>query len=276
VHLHPLVPLCRVLVDAGHDVTVATAASFRPQVEAAGLTAVAAGIDWLESEIGAAFPEYLEHRARGESKTFLQSEIFGWLTARAMAVDLETLASKRPVDLMIREPWECGGAVAAAMLGVPCVLHGIGPLANIEEVLTLARGRLSEQAETLGISEDVWGWLGGALYLDACPRVLQSPSAVFSPRRRQLLRPCVFDASDGVIDPPVWLADRRDQPLVYVGLGTVMNRWHGLMQRLVTELACLDVELAVTTGPGLDPAELGTQPPNVHVERYVPLTTLLP
>ena len=275
-HLHPLVPLCRALVEAGHDVGVVTAASFRPQVEAAGLTAVAAGIDWLESDIGAAFPDYLEHRARGESKTFLQSEIFAWRTARAMASDLEVLGRERRVELVVREPWEFGGAIAASVLGVPCVLHGIGAVANVEEVLTLASGRLSEHAQKLGLAEDLWGWLGGALYLDACPPVLQSPNATFGPQRRQLLRPELFDATDGVVDPPGWLAARRDRPLVYVGLGTVMNRWHGLLQRLVADLACLDLEVAVTTGPGLDPAELGTQPPNVHVQRYVPLTTLLP
>ncbi len=275
-HLHPLVPLCHGLVDAGHDVAVATAASFRPQVEAAGLATVAAGIDWLESEVEAAFPDYAEHRARGESKTFIQSEIFGWRTALAMATDVEALSGERPVDLVIREPWEFGGAIAASVLRVPCVLHGIGPLANVEEVVAIASGRLSEHAERVGTAQDLWGWLGGALYLDACPAVLQSPSVTFSPRRRQLLRPQVFDATDGLVDPPGWLANRPDRTLVYVGLGTVMNRWHDLLPRLVADLACLDLEVAVTTGPGLDPAELGTQPSNVHVERYVPLSTLLP
>jgi UDP:flavonoid glycosyltransferase YjiC (YdhE family) len=275
-HLHPLVPLCQGLSDAGHDVTVATAASFRPQVQAAGLAGVAAGIDWLESDLEAAFPDYAEHRARGDSKAFLQSEIFAWRTARAMASDLEALGRERRVDLMIREPWEFGAAIAATVLGVPCVLHGIGPVANVEEVLTLGNGRLSEQAQMLGIAEHPRDWLGGALYLDACPPLLQSPSAAFDPPRRQLLRPQIFDTTDGVSEPPGWLAGPRDRPVVYVGLGTVMNRWHGLLQRLVAELAPLDLELAVTTGPGLNPGELGAGAPNVHVERYVPLTTLLP
>jgi MGT family glycosyltransferase len=38
----------------------------------------------------------------------------------------------------------------------------------------------------------------------------------------------------------------------------------------------LPVELVVTVGRGIDPAELGEQPPNVRVERYLPQAALLP
>jgi UDP:flavonoid glycosyltransferase YjiC (YdhE family) len=48
-HLHPLVPVARALTDAGHDVAVCSAASFRPVVEALGLTHRPAGLDWLMS-----------------------------------------------------------------------------------------------------------------------------------------------------------------------------------------------------------------------------------
>jgi len=274
-HLHPLVPVCHALAGAGHDVAIATAASFAPQVEATGIAALAAGIDWLESEVATAFPEYEEHRVRGESKIFIQSEIFGWRTARAMARDVQTLARERQVDVLIREPWEFGGAIAAEALGIPCVLHGIGGLANVDEVLSLARDRLSQHAEGLGV-DDVWSWLGGALYIDPCPPLLQSASASFRPSTRQLVSPQMFDATDGPLDTPGWLAKPRDRPLVYVGLGTVMNRWHGLLPQLVSELAGLDLEVAVTTGPGVDPADLGDQPAHVHIERYLALTTLLP
>lgn len=73
----------------------------------------------------------MQHRARGDSKWYLQSEIFGWHTARAMAADLLALATAKPVDVIIREPWEFGGALAAARLGVPCVLHGVGGFGNV-------------------------------------------------------------------------------------------------------------------------------------------------
>jgi MGT family glycosyltransferase len=38
----------------------------------------------------------------------------------------------------------------------------------------------------------------------------------------------------------------------------------------------LPIELAVTVGRDIDPAEFGPQPANVHIERYVPQAILLP
>ncbi len=275
-HLHPLVPVCRTLVVAGHEVTVATSRSFQARVEASGLAGVAAGIDWLESDIASAFPDYAEHQARGESKAFLLSEVFAWRTARAMADDLITLAGERRIDVVIREPWEFGGAIAASKLNLPCVLHGIGTIANVEEVVSLAGARLAQHAAELGLSDDVWRFVEGRLYLDPCPPVLQSVPQGFCPGVSQPVTPEVFDASDGSIDLPAWLSQRGDRPVVYLGLGTVMNRWHGLLKRLVMDIRRLGVDLLVTTGPGVEPADLGPQPTNVHVERYLPLSAVLP
>src|SRR5687768_5212967 len=60
-HFHPIVPLARALVAAGHDVRVACPFSFRRAVEAAGLPFVAAGsadipLD-LAGELAAARPD---------------------------------------------------------------------------------------------------------------------------------------------------------------------------------------------------------------------------
>src|SRR5947208_15637775 len=49
-HLHPLVPVANALADAGHDVAVSSAASFRREVEAFGLTHIEAGLDWHTSD----------------------------------------------------------------------------------------------------------------------------------------------------------------------------------------------------------------------------------
>ncbi len=274
-HLHPMVPLCRALSSAGHEVMIASSRPFLPQLEATGLEAVTAGVDWLESEIADAFPEYAEHRARGEAKWYLQSEIFGWYTARAMADDVVSLASTGPVDLIIREPWEFGGAIAATRLRIPCVLHGIGGSGNVEEVVDLAGDRLRQHAADLGV-DDLWDWLGGDLYLDPCPPCLQPVPRTFHPKHRQLIRPVPFDATDGSPDAPRWMAELGARPVVYVGLGTVMNRWHGLLERVVRDVRDVDADIVVTTGPGLDPSSLGEQRENVRVEQYVPLTMLFP
>jgi MGT family glycosyltransferase len=61
--------------------------------------------------------------------------------------------------------------------------------------------------------------------------------------------------------------DPRDPPLVYVTMGTVQNRALDLGP-LVRAVAGLPVEVLVAVGHDGD-ADLGEQPPNVRVERWV-------
>jgi len=47
------------------------------------------------------------------------------------------------------------------------------------------------------------------------------------------------------------------------------------MEAILGGLERLDVEVVATVGPGLDPASLGPRPDRVHVERYIPMSSLL-
>ena len=49
-----------------------------------------------------------------------------------------------------------------------------------------------------------------------------------------------------------------------------------LFQRVLAGLRDLPIDLIVTVGRDLDPVDLGTQPANVHVERFMPQAALLP
>jgi MGT family glycosyltransferase len=75
---------------------------------------------------------------------------------------------------------------------------------------------------------------------------------------------------------PAWVADLAPRPTVYVTLGTVDNDAPGVIEAAVAGVRDEPVNLVVTVGPNRDPAELGPQPPTVHVERYVPQSSLLP
>ena len=73
------------------------------------------------------------------------------------------------------------GALAAAKLAIPCVVHGIGSAANVEEVLALANDRLRELAASAGLEGR--DWLTQTTYLDPCPPCLQVDSWSFAPTR---------------------------------------------------------------------------------------------
>jgi UDP:flavonoid glycosyltransferase YjiC (YdhE family) len=264
-HLHPLVPLARALAASGHDVRIAASPAFAAELAATGLTPVPAGLDWLAADAEDAFPE-----GRGRGKRFMLEEIFCWGAARPLAVDLLDLAQEWRPEVVVREIWEFGGAVVAARLGVPCVVHGIGPWLNAEEVAGVGHERLLQLGAEHGLDDEL-AWLAGDLYVDPCPPSLQIETATPPPPNVQLVRPIPFDTTrDGA---GAGFPDGIG-PAIHVTLGTIMHRRRGVLEAVMEELATFPARIVVTTGPGREP--LGALPANVRVAEYVPLTALLP
>jgi UDP:flavonoid glycosyltransferase YjiC (YdhE family) len=76
---------------------------------------------------------------------------------------------------------------------------------------------------------------------------------------------------------PDWLSHLPNRPTVYFTLGTIFNQESGdLFDRVLAGLRELPATVTVTVGRSLDPARFGPQPDNVHIERYVPQSFLLP
>ena len=65
------------------------------------------------------------------------------------------------------------------------------------------------------------------------------------------------------------------RPTVYVTLGTVYNS-SALLATILEGLAAEPLDLVVTVGPGSDPDQLGPQPRNVHIARWIPQDEVLP
>jgi UDP:flavonoid glycosyltransferase YjiC (YdhE family) len=79
-------------------------------------------------------------------------------------------------------------------------------------------------------------------------------------------------------DFPAWRPrwdshDRR--PLVLVSLSTLNQAQASLMRRNLVAMAGVEARVLVTLGPALDPTEFPA-PPNVHLERFVPHSAVLP
>jgi UDP:flavonoid glycosyltransferase YjiC (YdhE family) len=77
-------------------------------------------------------------------------------------------------------------------------------------------------------------------------------------------------------DVPAWLKAPRTRPCVYLTLGTVLFGAVEVLSRAITEIAPLDVEILVAVGPEGEPAALGELADNVHVERFVTQSEVLP
>ncbi len=127
-HFHPLVPVARALVEAGHEVAVAAPGSFTPTVEASGLRAFPAGRDdaqGVDSELAGLLSTFMELDPE-ERSAFFFSHIFGGYNARRIVPDLIPLCREWKPDVVVREIAEFGGAIAAEALGIPYAAVQIG------------------------------------------------------------------------------------------------------------------------------------------------------
>lgn len=279
-HFHPLVPIAKALQQAGHEVAFAVAPSFQPMVEHSGFRTFPAGTDFSSLQID---PSTVQQRQAQLAKAGPQarSEMFiGMFVrhfARKMLPDLLKVASEWHPDLIIRETGEFAGGIAAEKLGIPyaSIQVGGGRMSDHDpQVITTA---VNELRADVGLPPDTLGMsLFRYLHLSFMPAVYFGGAAQLPPTTH-FLRTTTFDRS-GTEELPAWVDTLRQggRPIVYATLGTVFNKLIHHLGTIVAGLRDEPVELVVTVGRDMDPALLGPQPSNVHVERYIPQSLLLP
>jgi MGT family glycosyltransferase len=104
-------------------------------------------------------------------------------------------------------------------------------------------------------------------------------TAAAIPSTTHFIRPPIFDhARDERL--PEWVAALPVRPTVYVTLGTELaidpEVYPSVLQTMIAGLRDAPINLIVTLGRENDPADFGPQPANVHIERYIPQSLLLP
>jgi UDP:flavonoid glycosyltransferase YjiC (YdhE family) len=286
-HFHPLVPLARAAQAAGHQVCFACAPSFRPQVEASGFRAFPAGCDFrIDQVANSADPEVRELVARvsqlgpgREADQVFATNMFFGLAARRMAPDLLALHHTWPPDIIVRESMELGGALAAECLGLPHAGVEVTYLKYFMPWRETIRVQLDRVRQGLGLPPDpMLEMLYRYLHLTFTPPGFYDPTEPLPPTLHAL-HSSAFDRS-GDEALPAWLGQLPARPTVYVTLGTVVNNFPGVfpgvLRTILAGLRDEPLNLIVTIGRDKDPAELGPQPDNVHVARYIPQSLLFP
>jgi UDP:flavonoid glycosyltransferase YjiC (YdhE family) len=240
-------------------------------VQTAGFDAVASGGTTL---LGSAARYPLIPVDRDAEELVVRS-VFAGEVARERAVRLVEVGSHWRPAVIVRDEMDFGSAVAAERLGLP---HAA--------VIVLAAGGLvrpdlvGEPLDALrvehGLSPDPsFAMLHRHLTIAPFPASFRDPSAAL-PSTAHYIRPAVLE-SVAETDHAGSSRTPRHRPRVYVSLGTVFPQESGdLFARVLAGLSRLEVDVIVTVGPELDPAELGPQPPHVQVARFLPLGDVLP
>jgi hypothetical protein len=280
--LHPLVPLARALVDAGHEVRFACAASFQPSVVKHGFESFAAGIDFLFSspdyfprlvaEAGVEMPDMAQLSGH-QRHAWVTENLFIRAAARRMLPDILSLARSWGPDVIVRESSEYCGCVAAEALGIPhASVAAAGDAALDLRQLTAAA--LEPLRCAAGLPPDpTAGMVYRHMHMSFMPATFFGPEARF-PATTRFLRH--VSAPRPGVHMPEWWERLPDRPIVLVSLGTIFFRTPGLYESIIEGLGGDEVEVVVAIGHDQQAASGSVgQAANVHVEPYLPLPELL-
>jgi hypothetical protein len=238
-----------------------------PRIEEAGFTAFATSPSPHHDQMPASRSrqplEVMDARA-----TELEfAENFADRGARRMAGAVPDIIRAFRPDLVLRDETDLGTTIAAELLDVPVACHLVlasGLLMRPE----LVAPRLDAVRAEHGLPPDreLIRLTSGLVLTDA-------PPSFRSPESPLPLSPTYYRSAAAT---PM-AASRAGRPTIYVTLGTIFNQASGdLFERLLAGLADLNVDIVATVGAGTDPADLGTQPARVRVERFLPQDDVLP
>jgi len=271
-----MVPLARALVCAGHEVAFATSADFCPRVERAGFQTFPAGLGMAE-QLAQARRRFPAEAAMPPSKERFLAFVPRMLAAVAApprAADLAPILARWRPDVLIHDVADFGGPLAASAAHVPYADHSVGLLRPLA-MARLAGEILAPVASAWDVDLGEMGGLFRYLYLDVCPPSLQSSEISQVSVAHPLRNVSGLDTADGDVLPP-WVETLPRRSTIYVTLGTIFNQDRTVFESIIAGLREEPVNVILTVGHDNDPAEMALAAPNLHVERYIPLSLLLP
>jgi len=203
-HIEPLVPFGQALLRAGDDVLVAAPEGVRTHVERAGLPffAIADPPEDEREAVMAGFPRL----TNDEQGVIMLRDVFADIYARSSLPGVLRAVDRFRPDMILREPTEFAGLLAAERRGLPHGRIGIWAMANNTWSLPLVAPVLDAHRARLGMPVDPRG-----------ERILNSPVLTLFP-----------EALEDPDDPGYALRFREEPPEpvacepLYVTYGSVL------------------------------------------------------
>jgi hypothetical protein len=164
----PFIPLGRALVEAGHEVVVASGANLRSRVQENGLKFEQAGLSAMDGVIAAMADSEVKTAPPGDRIRF-PAAMFGAVHPGAKLAQLRALSESCRFDLIVHPPVDVSGALLAAELGLPPVCYGFGQPFDPAVVAAMA-ARSRPLWESAQLRPDPYAGIYRGVYLDPRPR----------------------------------------------------------------------------------------------------------
>jgi N-glycosyltransferase len=264
-HLRSLVPVAQAARRLGH--VVAAPPVFHPDIQRYGLETLAAGYNWRpEKEVQR--PELLSMLNSGASNvigTYVLPVLTGESMLR-MASDLLALAPSWQPEVVVRDPLEFGGYLAAEVLGIPHVSIGaFGGVASLNQWLP-AEGIDAHRAIFKLPADPDLTTLCGILHANLMPPSYD-PAELEIPTARCYRHTNPTQVGEKL---PAWVGDLPDaQPLILAAMGTLFHMVPGRLDTMIAALADLECTAIVVVGAGKNVESFGPQPSHVKLVEWI-------
>ncbi len=272
-HFHSMVPLAQALMLHGDEVAFATGKGFGPTVQRCGFLHFPCGFDFDGSkDIFEALPEWQAIKRKPLPPG--EQQLYGFIQGLApqMADDLIDLMKSWRPDVVVRDPVEFGGYIAAERYGLPhaaimWAFYISGKLGCAEAVLDLRR--------RYGLPGDPGlDTLDRYLMIHFLPASWAFPDWPPPPVTHRFCAPPFDLSSDAGL--PEWANSLADHPTVYATLGTTFNQSPGTFQAILDAFSDEAMNVIITVGRSMDPAQFRPLPGHIKVEQYIPQSLILP
>mgnify|MGYP001825878389 FL=1 len=273
-HVRPLLPYARALALLGHEVAFAAPGSSAAILDKAGF--VHHNFPGMSEQEFTSFwaPHWAKNVSRDAAMKIAVPEMFVRFRARRALPHLMEIVEHWRPNLIVRESSEFGGLVVADAHDLPHVRVNVHNCDVEARNIDFGANALDELRAEAGIAPD-----GGA-GLWAEPVFTAFPFGFDGDARHGSGNP-PFRVNGGSSGPPPasdW-SHKGDLPLVYVTFGTMVSVRPGrdsIFRVALDAVAELDIEVLMTTGPGVETSSLGAIPNNAVVRAFVPQAAVFP
>ncbi|MGZ4110228.1 MAG: glycosyltransferase [Actinomycetota bacterium] len=271
-HADPLVPVADAVRAAGHVVAFFGRRSAAAALDASGFTLFADSDDRaLAAGDDAPITPLLELDMEREYRDLRG---FADRIARARMADVLALADEWRPDLLVCDEADYGAMIGAERLRLPHATVLTNASGSFLRAVDIAEPLDAIRAEHALPPDPDLVMPARDLVISPFPPSFRDPAFPL-PENAISIRPDPGRTLPG--SAPNWLSHLPDEPTVYFTLGTIFNQESGdLFDRVLAGLRELPATVIVTVGRNLDPERFGPQPDNVHVERFIPQSVLLP
>ncbi|MFJ8917414.1 glycosyltransferase [Amycolatopsis sp. NPDC102389] len=273
-HIAPLLPLALAAQERGHDVVFATGESAVEHSRVHGLPTI--GVDGQGDEAAARrawsrySPAELAEMSPDEKLTYVVTVMAETGAGSRVGEMLTSIRERRP-DLVIAGAAEFAAPAAAAIAGLPYVVHGIGPP---KPAAIMAGGWRALDPIVNRFGLDRFPAHDTVPYLDIWPEPLLPPGITWDHPIRPPVRP------EGVLPAGGSRPDVLDglpyDKTVYVTAGTSHNTRPGVLETMISALHGERVNVVATIGRDGDRTRFGAQPDGVRIENFLPQQRILP